>query len=92
MAVKVSEALLKGRRGIAVNPEKVSVADWLRNEIALQGLSIGTVAVLSNISRERLSNILAGALSITEKELERIEATLGIEIPRSRLTPVRYML
>lgn len=92
MAVKVSEALLKGRRGIAVNPEKVSVADWIRNEIALQGLSIGTVAVLSNISKERLSNILGGELSITEAELVRLEATLGIEIPRSRLTPVRYKL
>ena len=92
MAVKVSEALLKGRRGIAVNPEKVSVSDWIRNEIGLQGWSIGTVAVLSNISRERLSNILAGELSITELELERLEATLGIEIPRSRLTPVKWKL
>lgn len=92
MAVKVSEALLKGRRGIAVNPEKVSVADWIRNEIGLQGWSIGTVAVLSNISRERLSGILAGELSITEAELARLEATLGIEIPRSRLTPVKWKL
>jgi transcriptional regulator with XRE-family HTH domain len=92
MAVKVSEALLKGRRGIAVNPEKVSVADWIRNEIGLQGWSISTVAVLSNISRERLSNILAGELSITEVELVRLEATLGIEIPRDRLTPVKYKL
>ena len=92
MAVKVSEALLKGRRGIAVNPEKVSVADWIRNEVGLQGLSIGTVAVLSNIGKERLSNILSGELSITELELERIEATLGIEIPRDRLKPVKYML
>lgn len=92
MAVKVSEALLKGRRGIAVNPEKVSVADWLRNEIALQGLSIGTVAVLSNINGNKLHTILSGECSITEAELVRLEATLGIEIPRSRLTPVRYKL
>lgn len=92
MAVKVSEALLKGRRGIAVNPEKVSVADWIRNEIGLQGWSIGTVGVLSNINGNKLHTILAGEGSITEKELERLEATLGIEIPRSRLTPVRYKL
>ena len=92
MAVKVSEALLKGRRGIRVNPEKVSVADWLRNEIGLQGLSIGTVAVLSNINGNKLHTILAGDGSITEAELVRIEATLGIEIPRDRLRPVRYMM
>ena len=92
MAAKTSEAILKGRRGIAVNPEKVSVADWLRNEIALQGLSIGTVAVLSNINGNKFQTILAGDGSITEKELQRIEATLGIEIPRERLRPVRYML
>ena len=92
MAAKTSEALLKGRRGIAVNPEKVSVADWIRNEIALQGLSIGTVAVLSNINGNKLHSILRGDSGITEKELERLEATLGIEIPRDRLTPVRYML
>ena len=92
MAVKVSEALLKGRRGIRVNPEKVSVADWLKNEIAYQGWSIGTVAVLSNINVNKLHTILAGDGSITEKELVRLEATLGIEIPRDRLKPVKYML
>ena len=92
MVVKVSEALLKGRRGIAVDAEKVSVADRIKNEASLQGLSIGTVAVLSNINGNKLHSILRGDSGITEIELERLEATLGIEIPRDRLTPVRYKL
>ena len=92
MSKGVSEALLKGRRGIAVDAEKVSVADWIKNEASLQGLSIGTVATLSNINGKKLHTILAGGCSITEIELERLEATLGIEIPRDRLTPVKYKL
>ena len=88
----VSEALLKGRRGIAIDHAKASVADIIRNEVGLQGMSMLELAMLAKIERERIYYILSGEVSVSEYELKNIEAALGIEIDRSRLTPTKYKL
>ena len=92
MGKALNEATLKGRRGIRINPDKSSVADVIRNEAALQGWTISTVAVLSNINPDRLYSMLQGDVGITEREVSNIEAALGIEIPRDRLTPIKWKL
>ena len=92
MSKGLSEALLKGRRGIAIDHVKASVADVIRNEAGLQGLSLGTVAILAGIDRQRFHEMLAGNRGITEAEIARIEDALGIKIDRAKLTPIKWRL
>ena len=88
----VSEALLKGRRGIALDHAKASVADIIRNEAGLQDLSLTTVALLAGIDRVRFHGMLSGSAGITEYEVVKIEEVLGIKIDRARLTPIKWRL
>ena len=89
---RVSEALLKGRRGISIDRSKASVADVIRNEAGLQGLSLTTIAILSGIERQRFHGMLSGMIGISEVELRRVEDALGMKIDRARLTPIRYLM
>lgn len=92
MSKGVSEALLKGRRGISIDRSVASVADIIRNEAGLQDLSLTTVAMLAGIDRQRFHGMLAGMIGISEQELLRIEDALGMKIDRSKLTPIKYRL
>lgn len=92
MSKGVSQALLKGRRGISIDRSVASVADIIRNEAGLQGLSLTTVAMLSGIDRQRFHGMLAGLIGVSERELLRIEDALGMKIDRTRLTPIKYLM
>ena len=88
----VSNALLKGRRGISIDRSKASVADIIRNEAGLQDLSLTTVALLAGIDRQRFHGMLAGMIGISEQEVRRIEEVLDMKIDRARLTPIKWRL
>ena len=88
----VSNALLKGRRGISIDRSVASVADIIRNEAGLQDLSLTTVALLAGIERQRFHSMLRGDVGIAEHELKRIEEVLDMKIPREKLTPIKYRL
>lgn len=92
MSKGVSEALLKGRRGIEIDKSKSSIADIIRNEAGLQGISLTTIAMLAGIEVGRLNGILQGIRGITEKEVRNIEEVLNIEIDRSKLEPMKYLM
>lgn len=92
MSKGVSESLLKGRRGIAIDHASASVADVIRNESGLQGLSLGTIALLAGINRQRFEGMLRGDIGISEAELVRIEEALGIELDRSKLEPIKWRM
>ena len=88
----VSEALLKGKRGIMIDYERASVPEIIRHVAGMQGLSVGTIAMLAGIERERFYSMLSGTVGIAEFELIRLEDALGIKIDRSKLTPMKYKL
>ena len=92
MSKGVSEALLKGRRGISIDRSKASVADIIRNEAGLQDLSLTTVAMLAGLERQRFHGMLRGDVGIAEHELKRIEEVLDMKIDRARLTPIKWRL
>ena len=92
MSKGVSEALLKGRRGISIDRSVASVADIIRNEAGLQDLSLTTVALLAGIDRQRFHGMLSGMIGISEQEVRRIEEVLDMKIPREKLTPIKYRL
>ena len=92
MANEGKVAQLKGKRGIAIDPAKASVSDYIRNEAGLQGMSLNNVALLSGIPQWKFYGMLEGKYDIRETELAKVEEVLSIKIDRSRLTPVRYLL
>lgn len=92
MANEGKVALLKGKRGIAIDPAKASVPDYIRNEAGLQGISLNEVALLSKIPQWKFYGILAGRYEIRETELQGIEEALCIKIDRQRLIPSRWKL
>lgn len=92
MSKGVSSALLKGRRGISIDRSVASVADIIRNEAGLQGLSLTTVALLAGIDRQRFHGMLSGMIGISEQEVKRLEDALGMKIDRSKLTPIKWRM
>lgn len=88
----VSKALLKGKRGIMIDYERASVPEIIKHAAGMQGLSIGTIAMLAGIERQRFYSMLSGVVGISELELIRLEDALGLKIPREKLTPIKYRL
>ena len=60
----VSKALLKGKRGIMIDYARASVPEIIRHAAGMQGLSVGTIAMLAGIERQRFYSMLSGAVGI----------------------------
>ena len=92
MANEGKVAQLKGKRGVAIDPAKASVSDYIRNEAGLQGMSLNGVALLSGIPQWKFYGILEGKYEIKEPDLCKIEEVLNIKIDRSKLTPAGWIM